>query len=109
MRSGRLRDKIVLQEKTSSENTATGQPLDIWIDVGTAWATVEDLSGRDFYEAASEQSQAITPIEMRFRPGVKPKMRVVCGERVFRIDSIQRPTNRRERMILMCSELGPET
>lgn len=109
MRGGRLRNKITLQERTASEDPATGQPLDIWIDVGTAWARVEDLSGRDFYEAASEQSQVITPIEMRFRPGVKPEMRVVCGDRTFQIDSIQRPTNRRERMILMCSELGPET
>lgn len=109
MRSGRLRDKITIQQKTTNEDPATGQPLDVWADVGTAWARVEDLSGRDFYQAASEQSQVVTPIEMRLRPGVKPQMRIVCGDRTFQIESIQRPSNRRDRVILQCSELGPKT
>lgn len=109
MRAGRLRDKVTLQEPTATQDEETGQPVDAWIDVATVWAQVEDVSGRQFFEAAAIQSEVSTPIAIRFRTEVKPKMRVLAGDRAFMIDSVQRPSNRRDRMVLMCSELSPET
>ncbi|MBC7193869.1 phage head closure protein [Marinobacter sp.] len=105
MRAGELRHRILIQRLASGQDEY-GQPLNAWQDVATVWAKIEDLSGREYFQAQQvPTAQVSTRITIRWRPDIEPTMRVVHGARVLDIKAVLDPDGRRREIQLMCLEV----
>jgi SPP1 family predicted phage head-tail adaptor len=104
MKIGELRHRVVLQQKTVTED-ALKQQSETWVDVTTVWAAIEPLSGREYFAAKQVNAEVSVRITIRYRKGVTPDMRVVFGNRTFEVLSVIDPKERRESLILMCREV----
>lgn len=103
MHIGSLRHRIIIQEKNLTEDLE-GVTAETWGDVATVWASVEDLQGREFFQAAVV-SETKTRIKIRYRNGITSAMRVLLGERIFDIKSVIDPDGRKRELLLMCREV----
>ena len=108
MRAGSLRHRVTLQRQELVFGEL-GAPLHnkVWKDVATVWASVEAVSGREFFASQQVQSEVTHKVTIRFLPGVTADMRIVHGGRVFGIVA-PLPDNRGTRLVLMCREVSNE-
>ncbi len=104
MNAGDLRHRVTFQKH--DKDPATGGLTD-WKDYVTVWARVEDLSGRDYFQAQmlGEASQVTSRITIRWRSDLDPHMRVRFANRTFDIKAILDPDGRKRFLQVMCSEL----
>lgn len=106
MRAGTLRHRVTLQALEQGRD-AYGGPVETWADVATVWASVEAVSGRDFFAARQEQNEVTHKVTIRYRDDVTADMRVLHGGKTFGIVA-PLPDNRRTRLVLMCREASYE-
>ena len=102
---GEMRQRIALQAKTITKSE--GIPQESWTTVATIWATVADISGREYFQAQAVQSEVTTRIKIRYRTGITPTMRVLYDSRVFAILSVIDKDERHRVIELMCKEVIP--
>lgn len=76
MRSGALRQKGLLQDRSPSRDSLGGQSP-AWIDIAPVRFALQSQGGREFNTADAVRSQSNFTISMRFRRGVKTTMRIV--------------------------------
>lgn len=104
MHAGQLRHRITIQQKQVSQNSY-GEEIVTWTDLAIVWASVEDLSGREFYEARQiPTAEVTTRVRIRYRSDVKPTMRVVFS-RMLEIVAVLDPEGCKRELVLMCREL----
>ena len=108
MRAGSLRHRVTIQRQELVFGKF-GAPLHdkVWENVATVWASLEAMSGREFFASQQVQSEVTHKVTIRFRPGVAADMRIVHGGRVFGIVA-PLPDNRGTRLVLMCREVSCE-
>ncbi len=106
MRSGMLRHRVMLQRLRQGQD-AYGGPVEQWEDVATVWASLEAMSGREFFASQQAQSEITQRIRIRYRPDVTADMRVVHGGTVFNVVA-PLPDNRGRELVLMCREVSNE-
>ena len=108
MRAGMLRHRVTIQRQELVFGKF-GAPLHdkVWENVATVWASLEAMSGREFFASQQVQSEVTHKVTIRFRPGVAADMRIVHGGRVFGIVA-PLPDNRGTRLVLMCREVSGE-
>jgi len=102
MRSGNLKHKVVIQEYSEINNY--GEIQKSWNDFATVYASVTPLSAKEYFKAGV-QNEVTHKVEMRFISGVKPKMRVMFGEREFSIESVLNIREENKTLQLICSEV----
>ena len=103
MQAGRLNRRCTLQQPGTTTD-ALGQPIPGWTDVATVWASIVDVSGREYVAAGGLQNSAQTKITIRYRSGIVPSMRVVHGADTFNIEAVLGQDRRS--LLLMCSRLS---
>lgn len=103
MDAGALRHRITIQGRTADKNNYN--ELTDWQDVLTTQAAINTLSGREFFAAEQTQSEVTHKITIRYKPGIKPSMRVQFGARNFDIMYVQNFEERNVELTLMCREL----
>lgn len=104
MEAGKLRHKVTLQSLTTGQDSA-GAATESWSNFATSiWASVEPLSGREYFQAQQVASETSIRVRIRYRAGIVPTMRVVYGSRKFEILAIIDPEERHREIQLMCSE-----
>lgn len=103
MRAGRLRHRVKLQRRATRFDSL-GAPSETWEEVGTAWASVEPLSGRELLSAMEAGAQVTHRVGMRWREGVLPVDRVVHRGRHLYVDSVIDPMERQRELVLMAEE-----
>lgn len=86
-----LDKRVTLQQRTDGQDS-TGAPLTGWTNVittgdGKVWASVTDLTGRQYVAAKAGQNSVSTTIRIRWRAGVVPTMRVLHGSDVYDIEA----------------------
>lgn len=106
MRSGMLRHRVTLQRFQQGQD-AYGGPVETWEDVATVWASLEAMSGREFFASQQAQSEVTQRIRIRYRAGVTADMRVIHNGKVFNIVA-PLPDNRGRELVLMCREVSNE-
>ena len=108
MRAGMLRHRVTIQPYELVVDDY-GAPLhrESWKDVATVWASVEAMSGRDFFAARQEQSEVTHKVTIRYRGDVTAQMRVLHGGKIFGIVA-PLPDNKGTRLVLMCREASYE-
>ncbi|MFW6069656.1 MAG: phage head closure protein [bacterium] len=104
MRAGRLRHRIILEDKTEVQDEY-GEPDYTWSTLAEVWGAVEPLLGRQFLEARVQGQEVSHRIKIRGGVAVTPEMRARFGSRIFEIESVIDVQERGVEMVLMCQEL----
>jgi len=87
IKSGNLDKRVTIQSPVTGQN-AYGEPLTGWTDVATVWASLTDLSGREFLAAQATQATVTTKVLIRYRAGIVAAMRVVHGADVYNVMAV---------------------
>ena len=101
MEAGKLRHKVTIQRPMEGDNWDT---MKRWLDVASVWALVEPARGREYIELRHANAEETGRITIRYRPDVKPAMRIVWGSRVYNIFSILDPDEQHRRLQIMVKE-----
>lgn len=93
----KLRHRITLQVQTHTQDATTGEDVVTWSNwLADEPADVVPLSGKEFLQSASTQTQVDTRMTIRWRAGVLSTMRVVFDEDNYNVSVVlPDPTNRR--------------
>lgn len=105
MQAGKLRHRVTIQQPTVARN-GFNEAVTTWSNVVTVWASVEPLSGREFFAAEHVQSEITHRVRLRYRSGIVPTMRVVFGSRHLVIESVINYAERGTDLQLMCREMA---
>lgn len=114
MRTGRLRHRIIIQQRTETQGT-TGEVTWTWSEFATVWASIEPLAGRQFFAAQQVQTAISTQIRIRHREGITAKMRVLftpdnsnpTAIKYYDIEAVIPIQERDREILLMCTEKEP--
>lgn len=98
-----LNHRIELQSQASGQSS-TGQPNGAWSTYDTVWASIEPISGREYFNASGERAEVTHKIKLRSGPSVLPKHRALFGSRVFNIRSVLNLEERGRWLQLMVTE-----
>ena len=107
MEAGKLRHRVELQTATEGRSTS-GAVTRTWsppASTVTVHAEIRDLAGREYFDAATVQSEVTTKIRIRYRSGIIPKMRAVWGSHIYDIESVVDPEGRQRELLLMAKEV----
>lgn len=88
MRAGALDRRVTILQRTVTQDDA-GQAVESYSEVAEVWAEVTDLRGREFFAAASVNSEMVTRFRLRYRGDVTTKHRLGHAGRQY--DIIQNP------------------
>jgi len=85
---------------------ATGQQTETWSSIGSAYARVAPLRGREYLAASGEKANLTHEVTLRARNDVAlmPRDRVLFGTRLFDIQSVINVDERDRQWSLMCVE-----
>jgi SPP1 family predicted phage head-tail adaptor len=93
---------VLLQRVKSGQGDA-GERTEGWDTVATVMASVEPVSGREFFAAQQANSEVSTRIRIRYRADVDAAWRVFYQGRPYNIQAVMdRRTEHRE-LELLCS------
>ncbi len=84
MNPGRLRHRLTFQLPTYTQ-LESGEETLTFVQLGTVWGSIEDLSGREVIQTGQQIADVSTRIRCRFLPGVTAECRIVAGRRTFDI------------------------
>lgn len=105
---GNLRHRITLQKPVVIKDSI-GQELEEWQDVATVWASVEPLSGKEYFNVKQTNSEVSTKITIRYLESITPFMRVFFQKHTYNILSVINFEERNIYLQLLCSEKVGET
>jgi SPP1 family predicted phage head-tail adaptor len=103
MRAGSLRHRVTIQQATVTRD-AIGGEVKTWEAVADRWASVEPLTGREFFSAQQEGAQLSARIRLRYLAGIVPTMRVVHGSAVYDVKAVVNVEGRSRELHLMVEE-----
>lgn len=103
---GNLRHRVKIESYTPARDSY-GAEIENWISVATVWASVEPISGKEYFASKQINAEVTTTITMRYHVGISPAMRVIFKERIFEILSVINLEERNIALVLMCKEAVP--
>ena len=87
MRAGQLNQRVTLERFTETED-AYGATVTDWATVGTFWAAVLPLTGREVIAADAVTAIGDVRIIMRYRPGITPADRLTHKGKQMNITAV---------------------
>ncbi len=87
MNPGDLRHRITFQKLTTTTNE-NGFEIEEWLDIKTVWASITNLHGREYYEAAAVQAEQTVKFTIRYLKGLDTSMRILFRDRQYNITAI---------------------
>jgi SPP1 family predicted phage head-tail adaptor len=100
---GKLRHRITIELVTETQDI-DGSVIESWSAYATSQASIEPISGREYFAAQSTQADVTHRIRIRYLSGITPKMRVNYSSRIFDILSVININERNRELQLMCRE-----
>ena len=105
MQAGKLDQRVTIQRLVEGVDDY-GQPINEWEDVGSYWASVEPLRGREFIAMQAAVSELQTRIRLRWVAGIHSTMRVVHEGTLYGIGAVIHVESARRELQLMCTAVG---
>ena len=105
---GKLRHQISLLKPIIVKD-ALGQEIEKFEVHKTVWASIEPLSGKEYFSAKQVNSEATIKITIRYVESLLPHWVVQFGHRIFNIEAIINFEERNRYLQLLCSEKVGET
>lgn len=87
MNIGEMSHRITLQKLSSTTND-NGFEVEDWIDVRTVWASVSNLYGKEYFEAAATQEQKTVKFTIRYIQNLDTSMRIMFKGKTYNITFI---------------------
>lgn len=106
MPAGRFDKRVEIQSATESRD-AVGGVTRTWATDAKRWASVEDLGGREFFNAQQVNSDVTTRITLREQyAALTTSHRIVYGDRTFNVSAITGSSERTPKrgQEVMCTE-----
>ena len=87
MNPGELRHRITIQilETVVNEN---GFEVEEWMDFKTLWASIKNLHGREYFEAAAVQKENTVKFIIRYFSGIDTSMKIMFKGKSYNIIQI---------------------
>lgn len=105
MRAGRLRHRVTVQSASSSTDSF-GQPQPSWASVGTYWANVVPLMGKEAERARQIRADVTHTVQMRIPTAITPEMRLSYDSRTLNIVEVVNIDERNREYRLTCVEIA---
>lgn len=86
MKIGDLKHRITIQRLTSTVGE-NGFEVEAWENYKVVWASVSNLSGREYFEAAAIQAENTVKFTIRYT-NIDPSMRILFQDKEYNIISI---------------------
>jgi len=102
-RIGDMKHRITFQKPIKTPDGYKGHTVS-WQDVVTVWASVEPLTGREYFYAHQIKAEVTHGVKTRYRDDITVKMRIKHRDRVLGIESIIDLQERREVLEILCKE-----
>lgn len=99
MRAGQLRNRITIEQYTSTRDTMGGE-VKTWATVATVWASKAHQTSREFFAAAKVNAEITDLFIIRYRSGITPKMRISYDSKYYDIIGADDPDGRRRELHL---------
>ena len=109
IRTGDLRQRVELVQPGTTKDSYGGTTPGGGASLGTVWAEISSLSGRDALAAQSFTSTVSHVVRIRWMPGVLAKQQVKFGTRTFQIVAVTNPDERTKVLKLFCTEINDST
>lgn len=103
MEIGKLRHRITFQDSMKVSDEHKGHTV-TWTNFVTVWASVEPLTGREYFFSHQVKAEVTHRVKIRYRDDITEKMRVKFGARVLGIESILDIKERHEVLEIFCRE-----
>lgn len=87
MNPGELRHRIRLQKLETVVNE-NGFEEEEWIDHKKVWASIKNLHGREYFEAAAVQKENTVKFVIRYVPGIDTSMKILFKGKYYDITQI---------------------
>lgn len=87
MTIGELKHRVIFQRFITTIND-NGFEAETWEDYKTVWASVSNLSGREFYQAAAIKAEKTVRFLIRYIDGVDNSMKILFEGKQYNIISI---------------------
>ncbi len=100
---GEMRHRITFQRPVKTDDGHKGHAV-AWQDMVTCWASVEPLSGREYFYSHQIKAEITHRVKIRYRTDITTKMRIKHRDRVLEIESILDKKERREELEIFCRE-----
>jgi len=97
-----LRERIVI-ESLATGVAVSGTPSGGWSEFCSVRASVEEITGKEGFEAGQNTARLTHEVVIRWRAGVASEMRVVWDSRVLQIQAVV-SDRKRTSMTLACEE-----
>ena len=107
MRSGRLRNRLILQSKTETQSNTGGVTIG-WSTQDTVWGGIEPLSGKEILALKQVQNESSVRIVMRYQPNIDETWRIVNDGRSFSIVSMTNENDRDRKLEILCLQGAKE-
>lgn len=82
-----LRHRITFQKFTTAVNE-NGFEEEVWQDYKTVWASVSNLSGREYYQAAAIKAERTVKFLVRYIEDIDTSMKIFFKDKQYNITSI---------------------
>lgn len=104
MRAGKLRTLISIQQGTATSDGMGGKTV-VWSEFAKVYA--HQIIKRADANTIADQIESVQYSRwvVRYIDGISPKMRIVVGSRVMEINAVYDPSQKRERLEIVCTEL----
>jgi len=91
--SANATDRITIQKPVETSDTYGGRTV-VWTNVGTYWAAITPVSGRELFAQSQTQSRATHKMVIRYQSGFKnialiSDHRISFDDRLFAINAIR--------------------
>ena len=103
MRAGKQRHKVTIQKPTETRD-AVGGVTTTWATLGTIWASVEPLSGKELLSADQLNSIATLRVRCRYIKNLTHECRIFHKGRSLEIVSAQNIGERGVEYEILCRE-----
>lgn len=103
MRAGRLRHRVTLQSATTTQNSY-GEQVKAWVDVGTFWAAVEPISGKERFASGERIHERDVRIVMRYIGTVTETHRILFQSRTYDIKAVVMKDSVKREYEFICTE-----
>ena len=100
---GAMRHRITFQQPIKTPDGHKGHTVK-WQDMVTAWASVEPLSGREYFYSHQIKAELTHRVKTRYRTDITVKMRIKHRDRVLDIESIIDKKEKHEELEILCRE-----
>lgn len=107
--ASKLRHRVTFLQRIV-ELDKWNQPKETWVIFAEVWASVEPISGREYWASSQVQSEVTHRIRIRYLPGLDPSMLALFKGRVFELQPPRNVEERNQEMEILAIErdLVPE-